>query len=284
MGDKRIGRRVWRNGMPAREDRNFDRQLWGRAPQFTLPGRLPLTHVTEVWKAKEAIFRTELIAKKCDVYRIKLLYFFVLRPAYLRKTGDERTHRVSRFPFAFVLRPEAVPTPYHVYPFDTGAAATGAFKDHADEEISLEDYELEPTHEAAMSFIQWAFGSWEAYYEGRLRAEFRSELAVHECVASGYIDVAEMGVDGSLDHDKRASTVEMAASHNVPLAGNVQLMIIPAQYLEGYDSLWTEIEKIKAKGADVETYNWQANRAPNEFQKDLMRIARDWYRSKGLLS
>lgn len=278
------GRKIWRDGMPAREDRNFDRQLAARAPALAMPEGLPLAHVTEVWKAKEAILQQQLLTRKCDVFRRQLLYFFVLRPAYLRRVGEEKSHQITRFPVTFVLRAGAVPDPYHVYPFDTGGGATGAFRSVADALIALEDYELDPTHSAAASFIHWAFGSCEAYYEGRLRPDLRDDLAIHECVASGYIDIAQMGSVGSLKHDKRASTVEIAASHPVQLAGNVQLLIVPKQYLEGYDALWTEIEKLIAAGTEIETYDWQPNRAPNEFQKDLMRISRDWYRRRGLLT
>lgn len=182
------------------------------------------------------------------------------------------------------MRPEAVKDPRHVYPFDTGGAAKGAFAKQADPNVPLEDYALEPSHAAVARFMSWAFDDVESYFEGRLRENLQTEVHSYEMVASGYLDIARMGVEGSNEHDKRASTIEVAASHNVDLMGNIQLMIFPKQFLEDYEAFHDNLKKLEALGADLETYDWQPNRTPNEFQKDIMRITQEWYRKKGILT
>lgn len=251
-----------------------------RAGAAPLPEDLPLVHVTAAWPAKEIVAAGKLVTRRCPVFESELLYFFALRPAYRSRFGAEESHQISRFPVVFVLRADAVKQPLHAYPFDTGGAALGAFAKQADKYVPLEDYALEPSHRGVSQFISWAFGTLDAYFDGRLRATLQDEVRPHESVAVSYLDIARMGVEGSNEHDKRASTVEIASSHNVDLAGNVQLIVLPKQYLEGNQTL---LDSLKPLGADLETYDWQPNRTPDEFQKDIMRICRDWYRRQGIM-
>lgn len=273
--------RTWAGGMPRRDGVNYDRQLIGHTRPDGLPESLPLVHMTAAWSANEVVRTGKFVTRRCDVFDVELLYFFVLRPAYRSRFGGEESHQISRFPVAFIVRPEAVPAPRHVYPFDTGGGAKGAFTSKADKYVPLEDYGLEPNHLAAVGHIGWAFGALEAYFEGRLREDINTDIPPFESVTSGFVDVARMGVELSNDHDTRASTIELAAAHNVDLVGNVELVILPKQYLEGNDPLVAAIEKI---GAEIELYDWQPNRAPDEFQKDIRAICREWYRGKGLLN
>jgi hypothetical protein len=276
--------RQWPKGMPRRKDTNFDRQLIGRISNINPQRPLPLVHVTTTFVAKEIVSTKKLVTKLCDVFRMELLYFFVLRPAYVPKYGDEPSHHLTRFPSVFVLNPASVLEPLHVYPFDTGGAAKGAFEKQADKLIYLEDYALESNHDAAARFIHWAFGSLGQYYQGRLRQELASEMMPFESVAVSYVDVARLGVDGSNEHDKRASTVEIASSHNVDLPGNLDLLLLPKQFLEGNDALWQQLEYLRAAGTTIEIYDWQPNRRPSEFQRDIMRITREWYERQGVMS
>lgn len=276
-------KRIWPSGLPRRDDNNFDRQLIGLSGPKALQQSLPLVHITGVWRGKEIVQRGTLKTKACDVFLTELLYFFVLRPAYCLPFGNQASHQITRFPVVFILRPEAVKNPRHVYPFDTGGAARGAFAEQADPHIPLEDYALDPTHVAATKFIGWAFGDLESYFEGRLREGVQDDISPSDIVASAYLDIARMGMEGSNLHDKRASGVEVAASHNVDLRGNVRLAIFPKQFLEKNQPFVNELKELEAQGADLAIYDWQPNRTPNEFQMDLMRICREWYCRKGIM-
>lgn len=270
---------VFRGGMPRRENVKYDRQLIARSAPGGLPDNLPLVHVTAAWLAKEIIRDGAFATKWCNVFEAELLYFFVLRPAYRSRLGHQESHQLSRFPVAFILKPSAVPTPKHVYPFDTGGAAKGAFAAQADPYVFLEDYAVDSSQAGAVGHIGWAFASLEAYYLGNLRQDIQDGIPQSESVTLGFIDVARLGIEGSNHHDKRASTVELAASHPVHLQDNVELAIFPKQYLEG-NSLF---DTVIALGADVAFYDWQPNKAPDEFQRDIMEIARRWYSRKGIL-
>lgn len=271
-------------GMPRRTGLLRDRQLRARAARGTIPEKLPLVHVTAVWTANEIIRGGKLETRRCRVFKKEMLYFFVLRPAYRGKDGDEKSHQLTRFPVVFIVAPDAAESPLHVYPFDTGGAVNGTFATQADRFVPLEDYELEPTHAAAAGHIGWAFGTLEAYFDGQLRHDILDGVPEFESVTRGYVDVARMGRAGSNQHDKRASAVELAVGHDIDLKGNVLLAILPKQFLEAPSgpnaALMARLGELDIK---FETYDWQPNTAPDEFQEQIAEIAGVWFRKEGLL-
>jgi hypothetical protein len=260
-------------------------ELRKRSQPGKVPEALPLVHVTAVGIAREIVHSGKLEARRCAVFKRGLLYFFAARAAYRLKEGDAKSHQINRFPFLFIVRPDAVPTPYHVYPFDTGGAVKGVFEAESDPYVYLEDYELEQNMAAAAGQIAWAFGTLEDYYEGNLRTDILDGVPTHETVTRGFIDIARMARSGSNQPDKRASAIEIASNHDVQLRDNVLLAILPKQYLEedGDTPNHDFISRLKSAGIPWEVYDWQANTTPNEFQEEIAKIAKTFLQKQGLL-
>jgi len=276
--------RKWPNGLSRRLDEDYERPLERRSGALTPHTNMPLVHVTNAWSAKEILKKKKFLTKTCDVFKKGLVYFFVLRPAYRTVKGSEKSRYLDYFPVAFILKADAVPMPFHVYPFDTGGAAKGAFKSNANALIPLEDYALAPSHSAAKGFIGWAFGSLENYFDAILRPGLSTEIHAMEGVETSYVAIAKMGVTGDAVHDTRASTIEIASDDNVDVPGNILLVIAPKPMLEIKSHFSDAIAALSTAGADVRLYDWQPNRAPNDYQRDLLRISRDWYRKQNILS
>lgn len=272
-------------GMPRRIGIAGDRQVRERSATAKLThDKLPLVHVTSVWAANEIVTAGKLETRHCKVFRRDLIYFFVLRPAYKDKHSDEKSHQLTRFPVVLILNPEAVEVPFHVYPFDTGAAVSGAFGDQADPYVPLEDYELEPTHAAAAGHIAWAFKTPLAYFDGQLRHDILADVPDFESVTRGFVDVARMGRAGSNQHDKRASAIEVAVSHDLDLKGSVLFAVLPKQYLEaasGPNAML--LARLAELDIEHQFYNWQPNTAPREFQDTIGEICRIWLGENGWL-
>jgi hypothetical protein len=225
----------------------------------------------------------KLEARPCKVFGKPLVYFFALRPAFRLRGGDEKSHQINRFPFVFVLSPSALTTPYHVYPFDTGAAAMGLFDERADPTIPLEDYELQANHAGVAAHIGWAFGTLENYLDGDLQKDVLKGIPAFEAVTTGYVDIARMASTGSNLPDKRASAIEVASSHNIDLKNNVEFAIIPKQYLEDVSANDDFISRLSALGIEYETYDWQPNSVPDHFELEITRIAKARYKKMALL-
>lgn len=242
-----------------------------------------LVHVTPVGYAREIIETGQIEARACEVFKHReLVYFFALRPAYRLKDGSEKTDKINYFPCVFVVSPEGLREPFHVYPFDTGGALAGMFDGKADKTIPLQDYELDPTLEAAGRHIRWAFGSHENYLEGDLRPNVLDGVPQHETVTRGFIDIAGLASSGHNAPDRRASAVEIAYSRHIPLKGNVRMVVLPKQYVEdGTGENQALIARLKDLGIAWRVYDWQANRAPDDFLHEITDLVTRYYREGG---
>jgi hypothetical protein len=90
-----------------------------------LPKPLDLVHVTSVGAAREIITLGQIEARECAVFKRDLVYMFLARPAYRLRNGSAKSDQINRFPCVFVIRPDKLGPPFHIYPFDTGAGASG---------------------------------------------------------------------------------------------------------------------------------------------------------------
>lgn len=197
------------------------------------PEALDLVHVTSVGWGRRIVTAAKIETRHCAVFNCKLTYAFVARPAYRFQDGDAKHHQMSRFPFVFVISPKALPPPYHVYPFDTGACVAGVYGGVPDPTVYLEEYELTPTIEAALHHIAWAFGTKPAYFEGTLIASLAETFPVWRSVGRGWIDIASLAATGADRPDARASAIEVAYDQSIDLKqGHVRLAIFPQQLLE----------------------------------------------------
>lgn len=245
---------------------------------------LPLVHVTEVGAAREIVDRGQIETRDCSVFAKKLTYFFVLRPAYRPKKDNVKSDHLNHFPFVFIVSPEHLGSPFHVYPFDTGGADSGMFDERADRHVMLEDFELEPSLLGAKRHISWAFGTLDAYFDGELKPDLARSLKPWDDVPLSFIAIAKLAALGANRADRRASAIEVAYRDHVRLKGNVRLIILPKQYLEDGDSKNTEFMK-KLKKADIDwiTYNWQPNTTPEEYSEQINRLAREHFTKTGTL-
>ena len=207
------------------------------------------------------------------MFNKELVYFFLLRPAYRVSQSDEKSDQINRFPFVFVLRPTNVGTPHHVYPFDTGGAFSGVFGDKPDPYVRLEDYELLPTLSAAAGHIGWAFGSVDNYFYGSLKLGLVETLQQWESASRSFISIAALASSGHNQPDKRASAIEVAYRHHVPLKGNAILAVLPKQLLESGTATNVElIKKLNDQDIKWKEYDWHPNSKPDDFFDEISNI------------
>ena len=249
-----------------------------------LPGPLDLVHVTSVGAGREIVSLGQIEARPCAVFKRDLVYMFLARPAYRLRNGAAKSDQINRFPCAFVIRPDMLGAPFHVYPFDTGAGVSGCYGDTVDPHVYLEDYELEADLSAAQRHIAWAFGGNRQYFEGDLIPGLARGLHTWQSVGLGWLTIAGLAGTGSNRPDKRASAVEVAYSTNLPLKGHARLAIFPQQLLEddrGKNSAF--IEDLTKHGLTWETYSWRPNETPDFFADEITRIVRRSLQNAGQL-
>ncbi|WP_162913404.1 hypothetical protein [Rhodospirillaceae bacterium SYSU D60014] len=269
--------------MKKRNGTSNKRQLREVPVPETVPSTLLLVHVTAVGAAREIVYSGKLESRPCKVFSKNLVYFFVFRPAYRMKDGEVKSDQINRFPFVFVVSPDDLGVPFHVYPFDTGGAVTGVFDDRADEYVFLEDYELEPTLMAAGRHIAWAFGSVDAYLKGDLKPGLSQHFPQWKDVIHSFVNIAGLAASSHNQPDQRASAVEVAYRDHVPL-GNVRFAILPKQYIEEGTARNTEfIDKLTAANVEWAIYDWQPNMTPDDYRDEISRVAQEYFEKSGAL-
>ena len=240
-----------------------------------LPVPLDLVHITSVGAGREIVSGGQIEAQRCAVFNRDLAYFFLARPAYRLRNGAAKSDQINRFPCAFIIRPDKLEAPFHIYPFDSGAGVSGCFGDTVDPYVYLEDYELEPNLSSAQRHIAWAFGGNRQYFEGDLIPGLAQGLRHWQSVGRGWITIAGLAATGSNRPDKRASAIEVAYSKNLPLKGHARLAIFPQQLVEddrGKNSAF--IEDLAKHDLPWRTYDWRPNEAPDFFVDEVTRIVR----------
>lgn len=244
-----------------------------------------LVHVTAVGNGREIIEAGQLDARPCRFFKKKdLAYFFAMRPAYRLRDGTQKTDKLNYFPCVFLVSPDGLRDPFHVYPFDTGGALNGVFDAKADRTIPLDDYELDPSLEAAGRHMAWAFGDLAAYLAGDLRQDLLDDVPRHETVTRGFADIAGLAASGHNAPDRRASAIEVAYERHIPLKNNVQLVILPKQYVE--DPVRDNkplMDRLSELGIRWRLYDWVPNRAPDDFLHEITEIVLQYYRDEGIL-
>lgn len=259
-------------------------ELQKRAIKSKIARDLPLVHVAPVGTAAEIVDSKQFETRPCKVFKKNLVYFFVLRPAYKKSDGQDKSDQINRFPFVFIVSKGAVSDPHHVYPFDTGAAAAGLFAEQADPWVMLEDYELLPNHTAAEAHINWAFSDLQDYFDGSVKNNLVEKEPRYQDAVRSYYDIARMAAHGHNKPDKRSSAVEIASSKNIPLKGQVLLAILPRQFVEDQDDTNDGfINKLESLQIEYETYEWHPNSAPDDFQDEISQIALSFYKRKGII-
>lgn len=278
MGDANQGIKRRSSTLPPRQEL---REITAAAD---LPTMLDLVHVTAVGRGTDIVRARQIETKRCPVFNRDLVYTFVGRPAYRLRNGEIKSDQISRFPFVFVISPEKLGAPYHLYPFDTGAGVEGRYGDAADPYVPLEDYELAPELTAAQRHISWQFGNNAGYFDGDAKPGLIDKVPHFKMVVRACLKIAALAATATNRPDKRASAIEVAYDTHIPLKDHVRLVILPKQYVEDLGHRNTAfIAELNALGLMWEPYDWRPNETPEAYMDEITRIVRRYLQNVGQL-
>ena len=220
------------------------RQSLAAATQMPASLRLPLCHVADFGTILSFIEAGQITTHEvCDVFKMKLNYFFYGRAAYRPKDGS-KSHVAVANPAALILAPHAVPDPHTVYPFDTGgypryATSTAG---HA-----LRDFALDLEVAECERVIERHWNTHEDYIRADLsgfREQFDPDCPAVECYSAIVRDT-----DPDLADDRRSS-LEVTSLIDVPIdASNIIGVVLPRKYAAN-----SSIQALKAAGTVVTPY------------------------------
>jgi hypothetical protein len=249
-------------------------------------GPLTLIHVTSAGNALRILEANQLVTRDCEIFKKPLVYLFLCHAAYRRNRWDEKSSKLFNFPAAVILDPAKLGQPFHVYPFDTGAAVSGIYQDAQQDGVYLEEYALSNDVDGARRFITWAFGSLDRYLKRELKTtpELLDPLDPWNARADQFSKIARQAAKGNNKNpDQRAATIEFAYDQNVPLKDIVRCIIVPDALLENPRTKTQNLDLLgfaKICGAEIKPYKWSSNDAPNWHMDQIEKLCHEELRSE----
>jgi hypothetical protein len=236
---------------------SFDTYLAGFAGDQL---QLPLVHNTTCKRFREIANKGVLEPRSCDKFKEPLVYFFYGRPIYRSNTSGNVADTGYTFcPVCLVLRPNSQIPIARLFPFDSGAAASGLFaplipSEHRDR------YSLVATVATARRLVEAFFETNQQYYVGKARPFFNSPPTEPE-VGQYWTLVS---TEGEAEYDDRRSAIELQTREVVPLTNTVQAVILPKVFLDE-----ASLRKILVQdwGAVPLTYHTSVGGIPNEYTR-----------------
>ena len=228
---------------------------------------LPLTHATTTLLFDKIVAEKELRPALCPKFSESLLYFFVGRMAYRMLQDAEPSFLLGHSPLVLILKPEAVGTPGHVFPFDTGGYPTfyqGVVRNEPRSDFELDDMAT------ARKLIAKYWRSPKAYFKldpRQVKPLPKKNGSIHRSLYDAIL--RGQGVDKG---DDRRGTIEVSVTGPVAISSqNLAAMIVPDEYME--DGRFKPLaDSLVRDGVLIRTYDWYGGR-PIEYLSELRKLS-----------
>ena len=206
---------------------------------------LPLMHTTDSYNFRKIIEVGKLEPGPCNVFsNDNLLYLFYGRPAY-RVSPDDRvspdeikTSLKVFFPVCFVLKPDCIISAKRVFPFDSGAFASGKYSQHFHNHMKLESFlvEPDPVNEGKIAIpgtpiriVSAFYGDNRTYYSGSIHGTAKGSPLDFEVEC--FSDLIQS--KSKTKYDDRRSSIEIQIDSDIILSPDtIRAVVIPMVYME----------------------------------------------------
>jgi len=236
---------------------------------------LPLVHTTKTEHMRNIISAQCLAPRLCPVFNEALLYLFYGKPAYRIAKPDKPTTEVIYSPVCFVFKPYSELTSLirRIYPFDSGAGASGRFQPHVTPD-ELDRFFLDPIVESAKRIVGLFFGDNRRYYWGQPKGTL--EFSLEDTSAAKYYTLqSERGI---LDYDDRRSAIEFQAYDKLVLRESLLAVVLP-EFLLDDTLIWDAIRDWRTVPI---TYGSATVGIPSEYSAVIREKLDVFYRDRNL--
>jgi hypothetical protein len=130
-------------------------------------GPLPLVHTTQAYNLEDIMSASAISTRQCDVFKEKLSYFFVGRPAYKKELSNEAAE--WELPICFIFSYD-VSNAKRIFPFDSGAYEKRMFPSFI-QMMNRESFNVSSAPNAPERIIGTFFGSPANYFRLKTQDE-----------------------------------------------------------------------------------------------------------------
>lgn len=245
------------------------------AAQSAAEGELPLTHVSDGYVFRRVLESGRLDVEPCPVFDSEpLLYLFYGRPAYRVNSQILSSAIIAYAPVCFILRPSTAERPRRIFPFDSGAFHADRFSEAMHRKMLRDDFALEPEQSSARKLIRVFFETQERYMRNDPVQDVDLPGLAFE--ASSYHTLITSRHENMFD--ERISAIEIQLDHPLPLAGNVEAVVMPDRF-----AIPEVLQAITGMGAVALPYDFIARLRPEAYTGGIYQLVRGYYRQQGYL-
>lgn len=241
---------------------------------------MPLTHITKGISAQDIVDAGQVSVADCDFFNEPLAYFFYGRPAY-RVGGDGAVKVEAACPYCFIFNSALIKKAKSIYAFDTGAFSKRLYAHILLDEMNVEDFSLECDETRPNRLISAVFTLMKTYLEGDITQIVPADQGaeVWDFHARAYLQL--LASPGRNEPDDRICTIEVVVGESVPLAGNLNAVIVP-------HTLWNAtkrtpwLDQLSKSGVEIVPYLFVPGRHPEHYHALLEIAVQDLYVSWNL--
>ena len=245
------------------------------AVQKPAAGELPFVHTSHRLGLRSILREGELQTEPCPFFDDEpLLYLFYGRPAYRVNSQVLSTAIDAYAPVCFILRPGSVKAPRRIFPFDSGAFHGERFSEAMHRKMVRDDFALEPDLSSPQRLVGLYFGDHDRYLRNQPVQD--PELPSLAFEASSYHILITSRHENQFD--ERISAIELQLDEAMPLAGNVEAIVMPDRF--AIPEVLTTLDGI---GAAAIPYEYIARLRPESYTSSIYQLVRDYYKRGGYL-
>jgi len=190
---------------------------------------LPVFHNSDAYSFRSILKGRTIELNLCSVLKKDLTYVFYGKPSYRKQLGNS-TSNYSKFPICFILNTENLPTPYKVYPFDSGLFSLNSeFRTkYFHPRMKLDDFEISKDTGTLKNFISTYFGNNKSYLHNNVNM---IDGFGNNYEALSYYNLIQAKEDDFFDD--RVSTIEICYDSPIPLnVKTVNNIVCPSSFLD----------------------------------------------------
>lgn len=234
---------------------------------------LPLAHTTGNLAFRGIMETRTIRCSSCQFFTDKdYLYLYYGRPAYRPRKTQGAVALEDFHLSAFLIRRSQAPLPTRIFPFDSGAFCSGAYKNFINANHEIESFQLPDDLDSAARFIYAFFGSNAGYFNRTVSLRRKPSVLDFEvdALVELYSGKSKMAAD-----DRRAS-IEFQFDQPIALHdGVVEAVIVNEEMAE--DAEVREFVEIELK-ADLIEY-WCPRSDPADDSLLILNKAREYYQT-----
>jgi hypothetical protein len=241
---------------------------------------LPLVHSTHAYALLSILKDEEIQTTECAIFKEKLNYYFVGRPAYKFPNNEEEAQEWE-LPCCFIFEFSSIENVKRVYPFDSGAFSGGRFPKYISM-MDREKFEVSGVANAPEKIVGAFFGTAKRYMMMRpkdrdaFEAEFSLTVRDPEAKAAHTLAMQTPAAR----FDDRRFTIEVQSEQSLDLKISRPIaVVLPSIYLDDYDVRETIV---KRWGAEPLTYSI-ASLNVNSYYGQIYELIYRYYDQAGML-